>query len=57
MMVAREFARYKLDLVGVQGIRWNKWGILRAGDYILLKRKRKSSIRNRIFLHHTIISS
>jgi len=54
---AWEFARYKLDLVGVQEIRRNKGGILRVGDYILLKRKRKSSIRTRIFLHHRILSA
>jgi len=43
--------------VCVQEVRWNKEGLLRAGDYILLKRKRKSSIRNRIFLHHMILSA
>jgi hypothetical protein len=30
---ARELARYKLDLVGVQEVRWDKWGSVRAGDY------------------------
>jgi hypothetical protein len=30
---ARELARYKLDLVGVQDVRWNKWGTERAGSY------------------------
>jgi hypothetical protein len=29
--VARELARYKLDLVGVQGVRWHKGGTVRAG--------------------------
>ena len=28
---ARELARYKLDLVGVQEVRWDKGGTLRAG--------------------------
>jgi hypothetical protein len=32
--VARELARYKLDLVGVQ-VRWDKGGTVRAGDYNL----------------------
>jgi len=27
---ARELARYKLDLVGVQEVRWDKDGIVRA---------------------------
>jgi hypothetical protein len=31
--VARELARYKLELVGVQEVRWDKWGTVRAGDY------------------------
>jgi hypothetical protein len=32
---AREFARYKLDLVGVQEVRWNKGDIVRAGIIIV----------------------
>jgi hypothetical protein len=33
---ARELARYKLDLVGVQEVRWDKGGTVRARDYIFL---------------------
>ena len=33
--VTRELARYKLDLVGVQEVRWDKRGTLKAGDYVL----------------------
>jgi hypothetical protein len=33
--VARELARYKLDLVGMQAARWDKGGTVRAGDYNL----------------------
>ena len=29
---ARKLARYKLDLVGVQEVRWDKGGTARAGD-------------------------
>ena len=32
--VARELATKKSDLVGVQEVRWDKWGTVRAGDYI-----------------------
>ena len=32
-VAARELARYKLDLVGVQEARWDKGGTVRAGDY------------------------
>jgi len=31
---AKELARYKLDLVGVQEVRWDKGGTVRIGDYI-----------------------
>jgi hypothetical protein len=33
MTVARESAKYKLDLVGVQGVRWDKEGYIRVGEY------------------------
>jgi hypothetical protein len=32
MAAARELARYKLDLVGVQEVRWEKEGTVKAGD-------------------------
>jgi len=42
---ARELARYKLDLVGVQEVRWDKGGMARAGDCnFSMERKRISSI-------------
>jgi hypothetical protein len=36
---ARELAIYKLDLVGVQEIRWDKRGTLRVGNYNFFYRK------------------
>jgi exonuclease III len=30
---ARQLARYKLDLVGVQEVRWENGSTVRAGDY------------------------
>jgi hypothetical protein len=33
MTVVRGLARYKLDLVGVQEVRWDEGGTARAGDY------------------------
>jgi hypothetical protein len=33
--VARELAKYKLDLVDVQEVGWDKGSTVRAGDYIL----------------------
>ena len=47
---ARELARYKLDLVGAQEVRWDLGGTVRTGVLCFLfswKRKRKSSIGNR----------
>ena len=47
---ARELARYKLDLVGVQEVRWDKQGIEQEIIIFLWKRKQRSSIGNRIVL-------
>ena len=33
MAATRELARYKLDLVGVQVVRWEKESSVKAGDY------------------------
>ena len=33
MAAARELARYKLDIVGVQEVRWEKEGTVKTGDY------------------------
>jgi hypothetical protein len=33
-VAVRELARYKLNLVRVQEVRWDKGGMVRAGDYI-----------------------
>jgi len=33
LKVARELAKNKLDVVGVQEVRWDKGGTVRAGDY------------------------
>jgi hypothetical protein len=47
---ARELARYKLDLVYVKRVRWDKGGTVRAGIIIFsMKKERKSPIGNRIF--------
>jgi len=48
---ARELSRYKLDLVGVQEVRWDKGDTATAGDYnfFLWKKKPKSSIGKKIF--------
>jgi hypothetical protein len=46
--LARELVRYKVDLVGVQEVKWYKRGTVRAGNYIFFYGEGKSSISNRI---------
>ena len=43
MAAARELARYKLDIVGVQDVRWEKEGTVKAGDYSFLYGKGKEN--------------
>jgi len=51
-------ARYKLDLGGVQKVRWNKRGTVIPGIiFFLWKRNRKLSIGNRIYVRHRIVSA
>jgi len=38
---ARELARYKFDVVGVQEVRWEKVGTVREGYYDFFLRERK----------------
>lgn len=56
--IARELASYKLHLMGIQRVRWDKGGTVKAGDYIFfIEMKRKSSIRNKSFVHRRIVSA
>ena len=41
---ARQLARSKLDLVGVQEVRWDKGGRLRAGYCTFLWKKEMNSV-------------
>jgi hypothetical protein len=36
---ARELARYKVDLVGGEEVRWDRGGAVRAEDYIMSMEK------------------
>jgi hypothetical protein len=57
--VARELARYKLDLVGVQEFRWDKGGTVRAGDYNFFYGKGNESrqLGTGFFVHQRIVSA
>jgi hypothetical protein len=39
MAAAWEMAKYKFDLVGVQEVRWDIGGTVRAGDYNFFNQK------------------
>ena len=57
--VGRELTRYKLDLVGVQEVRWDNGGMVRAGNYnfFLQKRKQNHQLGQDFFVHHSIVSA
>jgi hypothetical protein len=41
--VAEEISKYKIDLAGVQEVRWDGGGIAPAGEYTFLYRKGKEN--------------
>jgi hypothetical protein len=52
--VAREVAKHKLNLVGVEGVRWEKEGTLSAGDYIFSVEEETKIINGeQVFLYTT----
>jgi hypothetical protein len=56
--VAEEISKYKLDLVGVQEVRWGRGGSEHIWIYIFLwKGEWKTWIRYRFFVHKRILST
>jgi hypothetical protein len=56
--VLRELSRYKLDLVGVQEVRWEGVSTEPAGEYTFFYRKGNENheLGTGFFVHKTIIS-
>ena len=59
MARARELARYKLDLMGVQEVRWEKEGTVKGGDYSFLygKGNENHQLGTGFFVHHRTVSA
>jgi exonuclease III len=53
----RELAKYKLDVVGVQEVRWDRGGTVRAVGYDFLCRKGNENhqLGTGIFVHHRTV--
>ena len=57
---ASELAKYKFDLVGVQDVRWDNGGTVRAGDYNFFYGKGNENHQlgtGFFFVHQTIVSA
>jgi exonuclease III len=59
MTVAMELAKYKLDLVGVQEVGWDKEGTVRPGEYtfFLWQRQENHQLGTGFFVHQRIVSA
>jgi hypothetical protein len=52
-------AAKNLDVAGVQEVRWDKGGTVRAGDYNFFYRKgnKNHQLGTGVFVHHRIVSA
>jgi hypothetical protein len=59
MRISRELSRYRLDLVGMQEVRWEGSGTVPAGEYTLFygKGNKNDDVSTGSFVHKRIISA
>jgi hypothetical protein len=59
MVVAEEISKYKLDLVGIQEVRWGRGGTEPAGEYTFFysNRNENHELGTAFFVHKRIISA
>ena len=59
MAAARELPTYKLDLVGMQEMKWEKEGTIKVGDYSFIYGKglENHQLGTGFFVHHRIVSA
>ena len=59
LTIAKELVKYKLHLVGVQEIRWDEGGTVRAGVYNFFMEKEMNyqQLGTGVFVYHRILSA
>jgi hypothetical protein len=57
LTVTNDLARYKLELVGVQEVRWEKGGTVRAGSILFSMENKNHQSRTGLIVHHRIESA
>jgi hypothetical protein len=55
--LARELVRYKVDLMGVQEVKYYKLGTVRAGEFIFFSMEKENhQLVTGLFVHHRIVT-
>jgi hypothetical protein len=54
--IGEDISKYKIDLVGVQEVRWDGGGTERADKYVHFSMEKGMKIMTGLFVHKSIIS-